>query len=165
VGMENVQHNAGEHMSQLALNYRESPLSVSDGHSGELRAGDRLPDLPVTLLHSEGSSDTQPRPATIFSLLNPSFFTLLYCNIPDPAKTHLELQSAIGPWSYLMRGVLIATIPGQEKYLGASPSIVLVRPDGYVAFTGSDTSGAKLAEYCDTWLVPQTSSGKVEKAA
>jgi 2-polyprenyl-6-methoxyphenol hydroxylase-like FAD-dependent oxidoreductase len=165
VGMENVQYNAGEHMSQLALNYRESPLSVSVGHSGELRAGDRLPDLPVTLLHSEGSSDTQPRPATIFSLLNPSFFTLLYCNIPDPAKTHLEVQSAIGPWSYLMRGVLVTTIPEQQKYLGDSPSIVLVRPDGYVAFTGSDTSGAKLAEYCDTWLVPQTSSGKVEKAA
>jgi hypothetical protein len=74
-------------MSQLALNYRESALSVSVGHSGELRAGDRLPDLPITLLHSEGSSDTQARPATIFSLLNPSFFTLLYCNIPDPAKT------------------------------------------------------------------------------
>jgi 2-polyprenyl-6-methoxyphenol hydroxylase-like FAD-dependent oxidoreductase len=165
VGMENVQYNAGEHMSQLALNYRESPLSVSVGHSGELRAGDRLPDLPVTLLHSEGSSDTQPRPATIFSLLNPSFFTLLYCNIPDPAKTHLEVQSAIGPWSYLMRGVLVTTIPEQQKYLGDSPSIVLVRPDGYVAFTGSDTSCTKLAEYCDTWLVPQTSSGKVEKAA
>ena len=103
-------------MSQLALNYRESPLSLSGGHSGELRAGDRLPDLPVTLLHSEGSSDTQPRPAAIFSLLDPSFFTLLYCNIPDPAKTHLEVQSAIGPWSYLMRAVLIATIPGQQQY-------------------------------------------------
>jgi 2-polyprenyl-6-methoxyphenol hydroxylase-like FAD-dependent oxidoreductase len=36
VGMENVQHSAGEHMSQLALNYRESPLSVPSGNSGEL---------------------------------------------------------------------------------------------------------------------------------
>jgi 2-polyprenyl-6-methoxyphenol hydroxylase-like FAD-dependent oxidoreductase len=58
VGMENVQDNAAEHMSQLALNYRESPLSVPGGNSGELRAGDRLPDFTVTLLHSEGSSET-----------------------------------------------------------------------------------------------------------
>jgi hypothetical protein len=161
--MENVQHNAAEHMSQLALNYRESLLSVRGGNSGELRAGDRIPDLPVTLLHSEGSSEIQSRPATIFSLLNPSFFTLLYCNTSDPAKTHSEIQSAIGPWLHMMRGQLIATIPGHdrsEKYFGASPSIVLVRPDGYAAFTGSDNSAARLAKFCDTWLVPQTSSGK-----
>jgi 2-polyprenyl-6-methoxyphenol hydroxylase-like FAD-dependent oxidoreductase len=163
VSMENIQQNATEHMSQLALNYRQSPLSVSAGHSGELRAGDRIPDLPVTLLHSEGSSETQPRPATIFSLLSPSFFTVLYCNIPDPAKTHSEIQSAIGPWLHMMRGQLIATIPGHdrfEKYFGASPSIVLVRPDGYAAFTGSDNSAARLAKFSDSWLVPQTSSGK-----
>jgi 2-polyprenyl-6-methoxyphenol hydroxylase-like FAD-dependent oxidoreductase len=167
VGMESFQANATEHLSQLALNYRESPLSVSSGHSGELRAGDRLPDFPVTLLHREGSSEQQPRPATVFSLLSPSFFTLLYCNLPDPAKTHSEIQSAIGPWHHMTRGQLIAGTPGDdrfEKYFGASPSIVFVRPDGYVAFTGSQASGAKLAEYCDKWLVPQTSSAKMETA-
>jgi 2-polyprenyl-6-methoxyphenol hydroxylase-like FAD-dependent oxidoreductase len=168
MGMENVQHNAGEHMSQLALNYRESPLSVAGGGSGELRAGDRLPDLPVVLLHSEGSTETQPRPATIFSLLDPSFFTLLYCNIADPAKTHSEVQAGIGPWHHMTRGHLIATVPGydrSERYFGASPSIILVRPDGYAAFVGSENSIAKLAKFCGTWLVPQTSSSNVERAA
>jgi hypothetical protein len=167
VGMENIQHNAAEHLSQLALNYRESPLSVSSGHSGALRAGDRLPDFPVTLLHSEGSSEAQPRPATIFSLLDPSFFTLLYCNIPDPAKTHSEIQSAIGPWHQMMRGRLIAAIPGDDrfkKYFGSSPLIILVRPDGYAAFIGSDNSSAKLAKFCEKWLLAQTSSAKVETA-
>jgi hypothetical protein len=167
VGMENVQYNAAEHMSQLALNYRESPLSVPDGNSGELRAGDRLPDLPVTLLHSEGSTDTRPRTATTFSLLNPSFFTLLFCNIPDPAKTHSEVQSAIEPWLHMVRGHLIAAKPGHdgsEKYFGSSPLIILVRPDGYAAFTGSDNSSAKLAKFCEKWLVPQTSSAKAENA-
>jgi hypothetical protein len=165
--MENVQHNAAEHMSQLALNYRESPLSGSSRHSGGLRAGDRLPDLPVTLLHSEGSSEQQPRPATIFSLLSPSCFTLLYCNIPDPAKTHSEVQGAIGPWHHMMRGHLIAANPGHDrfnKHFGASPLIILVRPDGYVAFTGSNNSIGQLAKFCGTWLVPQTSSVEVENA-
>jgi 2-polyprenyl-6-methoxyphenol hydroxylase-like FAD-dependent oxidoreductase len=167
VGMQNVQNNAAEHMSQLALNYRESPLSLPGGNSGELRAGDRLPDLPVTLLHSEGSSETQPRPATIFSLLSPSLFTLLYCNIPDPAKTHSEIQSAIGPWHHLMRAQLIAANHSHnraEKYFGASPLIILVRPDGYAAFIGPDNSSAKLAHFCENWLVPQSSSGEVENA-
>ena len=161
VGMENIQQNITEHMSQLALNYRESPLSGSSGHSGELRAGDRLPDLPVTLLHREGSSEQQSRPATIFSLLSPACFTLLYCNIPDPAKTHSEIQRAIGPWHRMMRGHLIAAVPGHdrfEKYFGSSPSIVLVRPDGYVAFSGPNNSAPKLVKFCDKWLIPQTSS-------
>jgi hypothetical protein len=168
VGMENVQHNAAEHMSQLALNYRESPLSAPGGNSGELRAGDRLPDLPVTLLHSEGSSDTRPRPATIFSLLNPSLFTLLYYNVSDPAKTHSEVQSAIGPWLPMVRGQLIASDPGDDrtkKYFGSSPSLVLVRPDGYAAFAGSEDLITKLAKFCNTWLVPQSSSAKAENAA
>jgi 2-polyprenyl-6-methoxyphenol hydroxylase-like FAD-dependent oxidoreductase len=167
VGMENVQDNAAEHMSQLALNYRESPLSVPGGSSGELQAGDRLPDFPVTLLHSEGSSETQPRPATIFGLLSPSFFTLLYCNIPDPAKTHSEVHGAIAPWLHMMRGQLIAAIPGDDRfkrYFGSSPLIILVRPDGYVAFIGSDNSSAKLAKVCEKWLLAQTSSAKVETA-
>jgi hypothetical protein len=168
VGMENVQDNAAEHMSQLALNYRESPLSGSSRHSGGLRAGDRLPDLPIILLHSEGSSEQQPRPATIFGLLSPSCFTLLYCNIPDPAKTHSEVQNAMGPWRHLMRAHLIAAKPGHDgfkKHVGASPSIILVRPDGYVAFSGSDNSIAKLAKFCDAWLIPQISSGNVQNAA
>ena len=158
VGMDNIQHNATEHISELALNYRESPMSISGGHSGELRAGDRVPDVPVTVLHSDGSSETQPRPATTFSLLDPSVFTLLYCNIPGPAKMHSEVQSVIGPWHHMMREHLVTAIPGQDKFrkdFGAAPSIVLVRPDGYVAFAGTDNSIGKLAKFCDTWLLPQ----------
>ena len=49
----------------------------------------------------------------------------------------------------MMRGHLIAANPGHdgfEKYFGASPLIILVRPDGYVAFTGSDNSSCKTSE-------------------
>jgi hypothetical protein len=67
----------------------------------------------------------------------------------------------------MMRGHLIAAKPGHdgsEKYFGASPLIILVRPDGYAAFTGSDSSSAELAKFCEKWLVPQTSSAKAENA-
>src|SRR5258708_29584494 len=72
VSMDNIQQNSTEHMSQLALNYRESPLSVSGGHSGELRAGDRLPNFPVTLLNPERSAQNHPRPPTYFTPFTPS---------------------------------------------------------------------------------------------
>jgi hypothetical protein len=67
----------------------------------------------------------------------------------------------------MMRGQLIATIRGDDnfkKYLGSSPLIILVRPDGYAAFIGSENSIGKLAEYCDKWLLSQTSSTKVKTA-
>jgi hypothetical protein len=164
VGMENIQQNTTEHMSQLAVNYRESPLSVSGGHSSQLRAGDRLPDFPITVLNPEGSGEQQSQRATTFGLLDPSSFTLLCSNIPDAGKTRSEIQSSMERWRYLMRGHRIAAVSGQngfEKYFGGSPSIVLVRPDGYVAFTGTDTSIARLAEYCDQWLLPRASSTKM----
>ena len=162
--MENIEQNTTEHMSQLAFNYRESPLSGSSGHSGELRAGDRLPDFPVSVLDREGSAEREPRPATIFSLLNPSRFTLLSSNVPDATKTHSEIQRTIRPWRDLICEYQIAAVPGQhlfEKYFGAGPSTVLVRPDGYVAFTGSGTSARELAEYCDKWLLAETSTAKM----
>jgi 2-polyprenyl-6-methoxyphenol hydroxylase-like FAD-dependent oxidoreductase len=164
--MENVQQKSTERMSQLALNYRESPLSDSTESGGNVRAGDRMPDLPVTVLHREGSTE-RSGPAAIFGLLDPSRFTLFFSNIADQAKTHSEVQNAIGPWHSLIQGHQIAASPGEDtfqKRFGTSPSIVLVRPDGYVAFTGTDKSVAKLASYCEKWLISPSSSTKNERA-
>jgi 2-polyprenyl-6-methoxyphenol hydroxylase-like FAD-dependent oxidoreductase len=166
VSMENVQQKSTERMSQLALNYRESPLSDSTENGGSLRAGDRMPDLRVTVLNRQGPTE-RSKPATIFGLLDPSSFTLFFSNIPDPARTHSEVQNAIGPWHSLIRGHAIAAPPGEgtfQKHFGSSPSIVLVRPDGYVAFTGSNKSVAKLASYCEKWLISPPSSTKKEVA-
>ena len=164
--MKNVQQKSTERMSQLALNYRESPLSDSTESGGNVRAGDRMPDLPVTVLHREGSTE-RSGPAAIFGLLDPSRFTLFFSNIADQAKTHSEVQNAIGPWHSLIQGHQIAASPGEDtfqKRFGTSPSIVLVRPDGYVAFTGTDKSVAKLASYCEKWLISPSSSTKNERA-
>jgi hypothetical protein len=164
--MENVQQKSTERMSQLALNYRESPLSDSTESAGNLRAGDRMPDLPVTVLNREGSTE-RSGPVMIFRLLDPSKFTLFFSNIADPAKTHSEVQNAIGPWHSLIQGHQIAASPGDDTFqrrFGTSPSIVLVRPDGYVAFAGTDKSVAKLESYCEKWLISPSSSTKKERA-
>jgi hypothetical protein len=166
VSMENIQQRSTEQMSQLALNYRESPLTDSTENGGNLRAGDRMPDLPVTVLNREGSTE-RSGPATIFALLDPSRFTLFFSNVADSAKTHSEVQNAIGPWHSLIQGHQIAAASGEDKFqerFGTSPSIVLVRPDGYVAFTGTDKSVAKLASYCKKWLISPSSSTKNERA-
>jgi hypothetical protein len=67
----------------------------------------------------------------------------------------------------MMRAHLITANGGHDKsrkYFGSSPLIILVRPDGYAAFTGSDNSSAQLANFCEKWLVPKTSSAKAENA-
>ena len=161
VSTDFIQQSSTERMSQLTLNYRGSSLAMSDGHPGELRPGDRMPDLAVTVLNQEGSVEQAPKPATVFGLMDPSAFTLFYSNIPDPAKTHAEIGQAIGRWHYLMHGHQIGPaddVAGFGKLFGKGPGIVLVRPDGYVAFTGTDTSVAALANYCDKWLLPGATS-------
>jgi hypothetical protein len=161
VGNEHIQRNSTERMSQLALNYRKSPLSVAEGHPGGLRAGDRMPDAPVTVLNRQGSLEQNPQPATIFELLDPSRFTLFYCNIPNPERTHAKIQNTIGPWRYLMRGYQIA--PAEDEHgafrskFGSSASIILVRPDAYIALIGTDKSISHIAKFCNEWLVPQSS--------
>ena len=160
VGIEAVQYDSTEHMSQLSLNYRASRLSASDGHAGTLRAGDRMRDLQVMAANDERSTEQQAQePSTVFGLLDPCTFTLLYSNFTEHGKTHSELRSALKSWDHLMRVYQIA--PQNEDrasfddLFGKSPSILLVRPDGYIGFTGTDKSIHALAEYCDKWLMPK----------
>src|SRR6202047_1658876 len=74
-----VQDTMATRMGQLAIGYRNSPLSATYLHEG-LHAGDRVPDLPVRY-RSEGGTGWQER--TLFSLLDPSRFTLLAVRSAD----------------------------------------------------------------------------------
>jgi 2-polyprenyl-6-methoxyphenol hydroxylase-like FAD-dependent oxidoreductase len=159
VGTDFMQSNMTEHMSQIGLGYRDSPLSVSDGHRGSILAGDRVPDMPVMVLPREDSSEPS-HTARLFELMDPSYLTLFFSNLNDPAKTHSEFQKLIGQWHYLMQVYRIATADGDagkrfEEAFGTSSSILLVRPDGYVAFTGSEHSIPMLAKYCAEWFIPK----------
>ena len=131
VGTDVVQANSTERMSQLGLNYHGSPLAAADGHRGSLRAGDRMPDLPVMLLNHDGPTDPTPRPATVFSLLDPSAFTIFYSNIADPAATHAEMAGALGGWKHLMHGHSVGPAEDHAKFaalFGTHPGVLLVAP-------------------------------------
>jgi hypothetical protein len=141
-------------MCQLAIGYRESPLSATYLQEG-LHAGDRVPDLPVRC-RSEGGAGWQEK--TLFSLLDPSRFTLLAMRSKESAAAPFDLHDAVEPWRHVMGVVVVA--PAREAacerfqaVFGRSEGVFLVRPDGYVGFASGEHAWARqLDAYCRLWL-------------
>ena len=156
VGTEAVQENSTERMSQLSLNYRDSPLSVSDHAAGTLHSGDRMPNLPLQVVGGKGDASHEPLSKKLFELLSPDQFTLLFTNLKNADVTHHAVQESLGPWKRLFQtSSVVPAAAGKEAFeslFGATPSLVLVRPDGYVAFHGAENSIDRLAKYLGEWF-------------
>ena len=90
MGTDTVQENATGSMSQVALGYRDGPLSETHGHVGTLRGGDRVPDLAVRHRTSNGWDA-----ARLQALLDPSRATLLIF-VPNGATKPDDLNVAAG---------------------------------------------------------------------
>jgi 2-polyprenyl-6-methoxyphenol hydroxylase-like FAD-dependent oxidoreductase len=166
---EFVQQNATARISQIALNYRTSPLSSDNFGDGALIAGDRIPDLTV-----RASSGAQAEAKRIFELLSPSRFTLLLANFPAAQAAQSRFSESLSPWHELIEIASISP-PGGEaqespaqtnaskrnpyaECFGERPSITLVRPDAYVGFRGTQSSADALTKYCRQWLTPAAKS-------
>ena len=154
---EFVHENATARISQIALNYRSSPLSEEHFGDGSLAAGDRVPDLAVHTAQADTPSATQ----RLFSLLDPSRFTLLLANFADPAALQARLSDALSPWGDLFRIAQISSPEGeaQKPYaetFGTAASITLVRPDAYIGFRGGEATRDYLVNYFKQWLSPVT---------
>ena len=149
-----AQDTIAARMCQLAIGYRDSPLSATYLHEG-LHAGDRVPDLPVRY-HSEGGAGWQEK--TLFSLLDPSRFTLLAVRSAESAAAPVELYGAVQPWRPLISVVELAPAPeaARERFqavFGRSDGVFLVRPDGYVGFASGEQAWTRqLDAYCRLWL-------------
>ena len=147
-----VQQNATARISQIALNYRSSPLSSDNFGDGSLVAGDRIPDLAVrTAAGPHGEANR------IFSMLNPTRFTLLLANFSDTAAP--QLSESLAPWSELIETFSLSAPDGDaqkpfKECFGEQPSITLVRPDAYIGFRGTRSSPHALIAYCKQWLSP-----------
>jgi len=113
-------------VSQLGVNYRESPLSV--GRAGAVRGGDRLPWVdtapgqdnfaPLTSLHWQCHVYGEPRTGV------------------DATCAELRLPLHVFEWR---RGMRRAGLRRGALYL--------VRPDGYVGLADADGDATRLREY------------------
>jgi 2-polyprenyl-6-methoxyphenol hydroxylase-like FAD-dependent oxidoreductase len=165
---EFVQKSATSHISQVALNYRTSPLSDDNFGDGSLVAGDRIPDLEIRAVSSpaKGASIESRK---VFSLLNPSRFTLLLANFVDSNEIRAKLSQSSSPWPQLpwteipwlqMIDIFeISAPPGEAgkpfaECFGVKPSITLVRPDAYIGFRGTQASTEAFTKYCNQWFSP-----------
>ena len=165
---EFVQKSATSHISQVALNYRASPLSQDNFGDGSLVAGDRIPDLEIRAASSpaQGAAIESRK---MFSLLNPSRFTLLLANFVDSAEVRAKLSQSSSPWPQLpwpeipwlqMIDIFEISAPAGEagkpfaECFGVKPSISLVRPDAYIGFRGTQASTDAFTKYCNQWFSP-----------
>ena len=160
-------------LQQLTVAYPDSPLS--DDHlklrqalkRGVPRAGDRAPD--AELIASDG------RTVTLFPLLYNAQghswgWNLLAFDGRDPAATASLRKAAasVAPWNFV-RPTLIVSAPeamveeaaakdslsdldgaAHAAYgLEGTPALVLVRPDGHIAFRGPASRLDLLQRYCE----------------
>jgi hypothetical protein len=163
-----VQRLLPSRISQLAIRYRRSPLSVNRGRPGRLRAGDRLPDGTVL---SRGAYGESWQDRSLFSLLDPSRFTLLVVHSADSGAVDEAFGEAVRPWP-IVRVVAIAPpldAGGRawfEASFGRSTGVFLVRPDGYLGFVGGKRAAAEhLDAYCRRWLTAHEPAGAPERRA
>ena len=111
----------------------------------------------LTIRHKLHSVEQEPHNVRMFSLLDPSKFTLLYVNVAVPV-----VQADVEAWRDLIESYEICPVdaPVEHKHftdnLGNSPSIILVRPDSYIGFIGDENSIPQLTEYLVKWLTPGT---------
>jgi 2-polyprenyl-6-methoxyphenol hydroxylase-like FAD-dependent oxidoreductase len=149
-------------VSQLAVGYRQSPLSVHHGRAGRLHAGDRVPDLPVRIRTAHGEA-WQDR--SLFSALDSLRFTLLVVHPEAEDARGVDWCGTVQQWP-VIRVVGIAPAVGGARArfhaaFGRSTGVFLVRPDGYIGFVGGKhASTSHLDAYCREWLVEQPSSAE-----
>jgi hypothetical protein len=118
----------------------------------------RVPDISLMVRYKPHSSEQEPHSARLFSLLDPSKFTLLYVNVAVRAALHSKIQSNLAAWCNLIEIYQISPVEPSVEHkhftdkLGNSPSIILVRPDSYIGFIGGENSVPQLTEYLVKWL-------------
>ena len=156
-----VQEASTASISQVALGYRDSPLSSNSAHGGALYAGDRVPDMAVRHRADGGAWED----GSLLDLLDPSRFTLLVAQADEGRSIDAGLRDASLALGNLAR--LIELAPGGDdaarvKYgtlLGRQGSVFLVRPDGYAGLaSGSHSAVRGLTDWRQRWLSPETAS-------
>ena len=130
---------------QLGITYKEMSLSKASGGTRlNLSSGDRAPD--ATGLAGNG------RPVRLFDFFRGPHFTLLrlfageggeqFSNLKTVSVQHALSQGKAGAGVFVDADGHVAT-----TYGGGNGECVLVRPDGYIGWTGPQTALADLRGY------------------
>ena len=114
------------------MNYRPGPLTLDDGSSCVVVAGDRAPDAPCL--------DHDGRPVRLFTRYAGPHWTLLRFGATAPALDRADVQSYCVGSDLVDVGRHI-----QDAYDVKDSAAVLTRPDGYIGAITSRT--ADLAAY------------------
>ena len=124
-----VQDKAVPRLGQIAFSYRGAPITKGGSRIGELRAGDRVPDVELA----------QGR---LYDVVDTSTFTLLVSGGAE------DVIAAARPWSDAVTvrevSLPIELVPG--------PGWLLVRPDGYLAAAGRAGDADRLRRWLSRWL-------------
>jgi 2-polyprenyl-6-methoxyphenol hydroxylase-like FAD-dependent oxidoreductase len=165
--LEVVRHRMGETLSELAVSYRDSPLSAESRglHAaawligGGVSPGDRMPDGELTDARTGA-------PATVFDVLRGTRHVLVLLAGKDDPGALAPVAAAVDPGLVASHLVVAGdALPAWDgpiwrdragvlhARLGAhGPTAYLVRPDGYVGWRSQPADPASLAEHLATYL-------------
>ena len=173
-------------VSELAIQYRRSPLTLERVLDGGPRAGERAPDALVHVV--DGPLGRAPGIGCIFDLHDPAFFSLFLLVAPvdangaplDPAASRnaahdADLDRLSEAVERLLPGAVriwrVSDTTGEgapslsESYGRTRPAFYLMRPDGYISVRGRPASDLNaLLRHCEAWFArsvtpPQPAGG------
>jgi hypothetical protein len=136
-----VQASVAPMLGQISAGYRGCPIAANGGRIGRLHAGDRVPDLDVSLAG-------QPTVTRLYDKLDLGRLTLFVMGgAPgDDAKYAARL------WRW--REIVSISQVSIPKDLGAG--LLLVRPDGYAAAATANDDLTPLTSWLGRWFAPTT---------
>jgi 2-polyprenyl-6-methoxyphenol hydroxylase-like FAD-dependent oxidoreductase len=164
-------------VSELAIQYRHSPLTLERVLDGGPRAGERAPDALVHVV--DGPLGRAPEAARLYDLHDPGLFSLfVLVALPGGVEAMLDATGTLAapplvadPEYDRLASAIEAALPGvvriwrvtdaregdapslMHTYGRTRPAFYLVRPDGYICARGRPASDASaLARHCETWF-------------
>ncbi|RVW00329.1 FAD-binding protein [Rhodococcus xishaensis] len=154
-------------LGQLTATYRNCPIAKHAGRIGDLRAGDRVPDMDLHTVEDEQTKTGPPgagRCRHLYDMQDLSGLTL-FITAADSA-----IDDSYRPFRHLItvHRVRIATsqprLRGSDadiaERLAAQPGWMLVRPDGYLAAAGHPTDAATLTRWLEQWFIRNVTVAK-----
>jgi 2-polyprenyl-6-methoxyphenol hydroxylase-like FAD-dependent oxidoreductase len=133
--LSTVQHNAVGFVSETAIEYRSSSAVRDYGGDGHLRAGDRVPDLPLRNPNGRTSilgDWTSPKHRVIALNLDTDDIETLVRSVPDAEVVPLKTED----------------LDREGKRLfGDDGKLFMLRPDGYLGFRAPMGFNVELMNY------------------